>query len=1176
MKQKKNAFRIYYTILLLITIISCNSERSNPHDSSNPKHKPGEIHLYKDTDEIHPNGEFNFGFIETGTSIRKTFTIKNEGTGYYLSLTGDPPVSLITDDLSFSVISQPVSMIKYNDTSDFVIEFMPLSKAEKTASIYIKNNGLSGEDFIFTIKGTGGNAKIIIKHDKTIIPSGGSFNFNNILPGNNIQQAFDIMNEGNCDLKITNASITGKNSELFKIVGFKNDIIKPGEKSKFTIIFESLGYGKKEAKISINYNTHKEFTYWFQISGNAIGISKVVVNEASQHYYFGKSVSISGDYAIVSAPYHNVKSGYIACAAYIFHNTDINSWGSIVKILAPGAESDPFGSAVSISDDYAIIGAKCRDENDEYTGAAYIFHRTNRNSWDNWTKIPAPDADGKDYFGKSVSISGDYAIVGAYKKNYGKFSGAAYIFHRTNRNSWDSGNMIVAPDAEAAISFGSSVSISGDYAIVGAPYCNQITTNAGAAYIFHRTDTNSWDSGIMIVAHDASPYDNFGSSVSISGDYAIVGVPNNDQMTTNAGAAYIFHRTDTNSWDNGNMIVAHDPMNDDYFGSSVSISGDYTIIGAHSADVTADDFKIYSTGAAYIFHRNSTTINYWDNWMKILAPDSEEGDFFGNSVSISGDYAISGAQYEDQSGFNAGAAYILRLDPYINNSKIWPEINIKFDYTPIPTGGIYNFKKRTCIGNNKQQKFRIRNDGNCVLNLTNNPKVVITGTDAALFSVTVQPDDHIAPGTASDFTISFEPDIHGKKEASVIIYNNDVDESTYSFRITGIGSNISKLLADKASEYDFFGNSVSISGDYAIVGAPYSDESATNAGAAYIFHRNLNRNSWDNKNKIVAPDVEAAISFGSSVSISGNYAIVGCINKAYIFYRKDTNSWDTGNMIVAPDSEATLSFGSSVSISGNYAIVGAPYSEVGATNAGAAYIFRLNSKRNSWIYEGKILAPDARDWKWCTFGRSVSMYGDYVIVGAHGMYNSSENAGAAYIFHRDSTTNSWICEGKILAPDAQEDDYFGNTVSICSDYAIVGAPYYNVKDFTNAGAAYIFHRKSNRNSWTCEEKILAPDAQEDDYFGYSVSISNDYAIIGGRYEDEGDSNAGSAYIFHRKSNINSWICEEKILAPDAQEDDYFGNAVSISENLAIVGAIQEDEGGSNAGAAYIFVVDESR
>lgn len=212
------------------------------------------------------------------------------------------------------------------------------------------------------------------------------------------------------------------------------------------------------------------------------------------------------------------------------------------KLTAPDAEAgDLFGSSVALSGDYAIVGARNEDAMGLHAGAAYVFRHTGTNSWDNGTKLTAPDGQAYDLFGSSVALSDDYAIVGAWNEDaMGDDAGAAYVFRRTGTNSWSNGTKLTAPDAEASDLFSRSVALSGDYAIVGAWFVDAMSNNAGAAYVFRRTGTNSWDTGVKLTAPDGQTSDELGDSVSLSGRYAIAGARNEDAMGYLAGAAYVF------------------------------------------------------------------------------------------------------------------------------------------------------------------------------------------------------------------------------------------------------------------------------------------------------------------------------------------------------------------------------------------------------------------------------------------------------------------------------------------------------------------------------------------------------------------------------------------------------------------------------------------------------------
>ena len=271
-----------------------------------------------------------------------------------------------------------------------------------------------------------------------------------------------------------------------------------------------------------------------------------------------------------------------------------NTWSQTAKLTASDAAlEDFFGYSVSISGDKAIVGAHGNDDAISNSGSAYIFSLSN-NTWSQTAKITASDAALEDFFGYSVAISGDKVIVGAFgdDDNYAN-SGSSYIYVLTN-GTWAQVAKLTAADAAASDSFGQSVSISGDKAIVGARFNDDNGANSGSAYIFELTN-GTWTQVVKLTAADAAAYDSFGESVSISGNKAIIGAYGDDDNGSNSGSAYIFELTN-GTWAQVEKLTAADAAADDYFGYSVSISGDKAIVGSFSNDHNGTD-----SGAVYFF-----------------------------------------------------------------------------------------------------------------------------------------------------------------------------------------------------------------------------------------------------------------------------------------------------------------------------------------------------------------------------------------------------------------------------------------------------------------------------------------------------------------------------------------------------------------------------------------------
>jgi hypothetical protein len=322
----------------------------------------------------------------------------------------------------------------------------------------------------------------------------------------------------------------------------------------------------------------------------------------------GSSVDISSDgtYAITGAYREDGATNTISDggAAYIYTRSG-STWTEQAILRASDAQaSDQFGWSVSISGDgmYAIAGANSEDTGQTGTGAAYIFVRSG-STWTQQAKIQHSDRAQYDNFGYSVSISddGSYAVIGAYYKN--NQAGNAYIFSRSG-STWTQQAKLTASDAQASDRFGWSVNINddGDYVIVGAYQEDTSAFNAGAAYIFSRSGS-TWTQQAKIVSSDGEANDQFGWSVSLNSDatYAIVGALRSQYSVDDAGAAYIFTRDGT-TWTQTRRLTASDPKSQDEFGHSVSISGDggYAAVGAPQEDGGSGD-PIFNAGAAYIY-----------------------------------------------------------------------------------------------------------------------------------------------------------------------------------------------------------------------------------------------------------------------------------------------------------------------------------------------------------------------------------------------------------------------------------------------------------------------------------------------------------------------------------------------------------------------------------------------
>lgn len=410
-------------------------------------------------------------------------------------------------------------------------------------------------------------------------------------------------------------------------------------------------------------------------------------------------------------------------------------------------------------------------------------------------KLVADDRASTDFFGYSVSIDEDYAIVGAYNEdedasggNTITNAGSAYIFERTSEGSWQQKAKLVASDRSAGDFFGISVSISGNYAIVGSQQDvddgsgNNTLTVAGSAFIYERDDSGQWIETAKLIAGDRASSDFFGDAVSIDGDYAIVGARTEDQdadgenFLDNAGSAYVFKRAIDGTWNELTKLVASDREAFDNFGASVAIDKNYVIVGANQEDEDVNgENTATQAGAAYVFKRIDD--DTWTEVAKLVASDRETDDLFGYPVAISGDQIVIGAWQEDED--SAGENSMSR------------------------SGSAYVFERSE---------------------------------------------------------------------------EDNWSEST-------------KLVASDRSAADFFGISVAISKNYVVIGA-YQNEDEDNGettGAAYVFGRSAD-GEWAEKVKLIASDRASDDEFGFAVAMDGADVFIGANRED-----EDENSDNTAN-----------------------------------------------------------------------------------------------------------------------------------------------------------------------------------------------------------------------------------------------------------------------------------------
>lgn len=395
---------------------------------------------------------------------------------------------------------------------------------------------------------------------------------------------------------------------------------------------------------------------------------------------------------------------------------------------------------------------------------------------------------------------------------------------------------------------------------------------------------------LKLVPSDPADDDGFGMSMDIEAGYALVGSPGEDADGSNRGAAYLFLQSQggLDGWGQVKKLVASAPEDGEIFGVSVALSGNYAVVGAPGDDGTGTD-----QGAAYVFYKDQGGIDNWGQVTKIRAADAADDDGFGYAVALEGDTLVVGSDGEDGSGTDRGAVYVFYRDQ----------------------GGADNWGQ------------------------------------------------------------------------------------------------VAKLTAGDPQDIDQFGFAVALSGDVIVVGAPGDDGTGIARGSAYVFSRDLGgADAWGQLKKIGASDAADDVWFGTSVALDGTVAVVGAAwddangtnrGAAYIFARGQggADNWGELKKLTASDGGNSDLFGYAVAVDGSYIVVGAAWNDGGGSERGQAYVFsRDEGGTDNWGELQRLRAGDGANED--HFGFAVRVDGLTILAGATGEDGEGVDRGAAYMFRK--------------------------------------------------------------------------------------------------------------------------------------------------------------------------------
>jgi len=397
-------------------------------------------------------------------------------------------------------------------------------------------------------------------------------------------------------------------------------------------------------------------------------------------------------------------------------------------------------------------------------------------AWSETARLLDSRGGNEDAFGRAVDVDGDRILVGAERGDGTQSdTGVALLYERDPATgAWTPAARLESPDVEPFTDFGASVALDGDVAVVGVPFADGVGFEDGAAYIFERDpDTDAWAVAARVTDTVGEQFSRFGASVDVDGDRVVVGAPESGAgFTYQSGTASVFERQPDGTWLRAARLEALDATDFDAMGASVSIRGNLVLAGAPQAFTT----EFYG-GAAYLFRR--TADGRWNEFRKLVPPTpGNGGGRYGESVAIAADVLVIGAPGDDDLGSSAGAAYV---------------------YTP------------DRFGTWLQRDKLVASDGGA--------------NDIFGTSIDVDPSGRIIVGAPWEGTF-------GTNEGAAYVFESDGADDW---------SETARLVASDRDTGDWFGDAVALEGPVIAVGIPNDDDLGDGSGSVRVFEIDVAR-----------------------------------------------------------------------------------------------------------------------------------------------------------------------------------------------------------------------------------------------------------------------------------------------------------------------------------------------
>ena len=902
--------------------------------------------------------------------------------------------------------------------------------------------------------------------------------------------------------------------------------------------------------------------------------TKLVGNDPAKLDAFGMAVSASGDTAAVGAPYDDAL-GPASGAAYVFVRTG-GVW-SLQQRLAAGdaASGAQFGSAVGLSGDTLLVGARGDPTAGTVVGAVYVFQRSGA-SWSEQQVLHASDQAAGDGFGWALALQGDRAVVGAPSNpTLGAAAGAAYRLER-NGNAFAELQKLAPGDGGTGDQLGFAVSLRDDVALVGAVQVQKPGGFPGHVSVFG-PQGDSWGETARLESAEAGAGSAFGRATAHEPSLAIIGAPMADNLT---GAAYVFVHTKHGDGDpcvDGSSCA-----------SGLCVDG-VCCDGACGGGAT-DDCQACSVAAGAQTDgtcgprpngaacEDGSICNGADQCQDgacnahpappCPGPDGD-ADCFESCVLQGSSYQCDGYDGEGtacQLGACTGGECLRSLGapcsaPLECQSGLCVDqvCCLAADCAPLRCGPLGACLTSCASSSDCQPGTQCSSAGQCVPAL--GADALPDGTGCSCVAARRA---RLAAGHALLAALGLSALFARRRRR-----RREPPTANRAARCAALGSNANRLARTLAALVLLLLGACSSDRspslppiERATLGSNGSDGAGGPARSRGLV--------WTQEQKLIGSHAQIGDVLGVSVALHGDTAMLGAPNNpltnlqgsAYVFGRTGAG-WTEQQRLLASDGQHADGFGFAVAFDGDWAVVGRTMDPTLAPDypePGAVYFFERTG--NGWSESHKFVAYDGavRD----SFGFGVALDNATAVVGAPDDDDVGPDAGTAYVLVRNGS--SWGLQQKLVPADASPFAHFGWAVALHGDTVLVGAPY-DSEAGLSAGAAYVYQRTGS--SWSQQQKLYASDATTYQDFGIAVALDGDTAVVGSPEYNAQNNAPGAAYVFVRSDS--SWSQQQKLVPSDGAANDLFGDSIALQGDTAVIGADQTvDYTDPHPGKAYVF------